>query len=71
MQSGAANDACLLQAPEGTSVLAIYTSSKNVIFFTCDGNGGILRRRETLTDVVCIASLDMSGSTHTKEGEAL
>lgn len=71
MNDGTADDACLLQIPEGDSVLAIHTSSQQVIFYSCDSSGGVRRRHEAFTDISCIASLDMSGSAFAPTGDPL
>lgn len=68
---GTAEDACLLQIPDGDSVLAIHTSSQHVIFYSCNSSGGVRRRHEAFADISCIASLDMSGSAFTPAGDSL
>lgn len=69
LQDGVADDACLIQVPDGEVVLAIHTISQQVIFFSCDSSGNVRKRPETLADISCVSSLDMSASSSSTAGD--
>eukprot|EP00892_Ulva_mutabilis_P003696 jgi/Ulvmu1/1699/UM116_0012.1 len=69
MENGTAEDACLVHGPDAASMFAVRTSHGNVMFYSCDMNGAVLKRPEVLQDVCCIAALEIAGRASVEPGQ--